>query len=97
MQSVLALTAVTSGGAALATLTIRDVDEDLKAKLRVRAAENGRSMEAEVRAILAAVLTKPIPNQGMGSRIRERFSDVGDVSFELPPRTERARTVEFPE
>lgn len=81
----------------MATLTIRDVDEDLKAKLRVRAAENGRSMEAEVRAILATVLTRPIPTQGMGTRIRERFSDVGDVSLELPPRTERARAVEFPE
>jgi antitoxin FitA len=79
------------------TLTIRDFDEDLKARLRVRAAENGRSMEAEVRAILAAVLTRQVPDQGMGSRIRQRFSDVGDVSLQLPPRTERARAVEFPE
>jgi antitoxin FitA len=81
----------------VATLTIRDFDEDLKAKLRVRAAENGRSMEAEVRAILAEVLVRPKPSQGMASRIRERFGDVGDVSFELPSRTEPARTVEFPE
>lgn len=81
----------------MATLTIRDFGEDLKAKLRVRAAENGRSMEAEVRAILAEVLVRPKPSQGMGSRIRERFGDVGDASFELPPRTEQARAVEFPE
>jgi plasmid stability protein len=81
----------------MATLTIRDLDEGLKAKLRVRAAEHGRSMEAEVRAILASVLTNPTPGPGMGSRIRQRFSDVGDLPIELPQRTERARAAEFPE
>ncbi|MBP2323840.1 plasmid stability protein [Kibdelosporangium banguiense] len=54
----------------MAVLTIRDLDEGLKAQLRIRAAENGRSMEAEVRAILASVLTKRVPGPGMGSRIR---------------------------
>jgi antitoxin FitA len=81
----------------MATLTIRDFDDELKARLRVRAAENGRSMEAEVRAILAEVLARPVRIEGMGSRIRQRFSDVGDATLPLPPRTERARAVEFPE
>ena len=36
----------------MAALTIRNLDEDVKAKLRIRAAHNGRSMEAEVREIL---------------------------------------------
>lgn len=81
----------------MATLTIRDFDDELKARLRVRAAENGRSMEAEVRAILAEVLVRPKSTEGMGSRIRQRFSDVGDVPFEPPARTERARPAEFPE
>jgi plasmid stability protein len=81
----------------MATLTIRDFDDELKARLRVRAAENGRSMEAEVRAILAEVLVRPKPTEGMGSRIRQRFGDVGEASFEPPPRTEQARAAEFPE
>ncbi|WP_158843172.1 FitA-like ribbon-helix-helix domain-containing protein [Saccharothrix deserti] len=81
----------------MATLTIRDFDEGLKARLRVRAAEHGRSMEAEVRAILASVLTKPMSGVGMGSRIRQRFSDVGDLSVEPPQRTEPARAAELPE
>jgi plasmid stability protein len=80
----------------MAVLTIRDFDESLKAKLRIRAAEHGRSMEAEVRAILAAALTKAESGPGMGSRIRQRFADV-DVSFEAPQRTEPARAAEFPE
>ncbi len=37
----------------MAALTIRNLDDSVKAKLRVRAAHNGRSMEAEVRAILS--------------------------------------------
>lgn len=81
----------------MATLTIRDFDDDLKAVLRVRAAEHGRSMEAEVRAILHSALTKPVSGQGMGSRIRQRFADSGDVSIEPPPRTERPRAAEFRE
>jgi plasmid stability protein len=81
----------------MAILTIRDFDEGLKAKLRVRAAEHGRSMEAEVRAILASVLTKPTSDLGMGSRIRQRFADVDPGSFEPPQRVEQARVVEFPE
>ncbi|MCP3797931.1 Arc family DNA-binding protein [Allokutzneria sp. A3M-2-11 16] len=81
----------------MATLTIRDFDEELKARLRVRAAEHGRSMEAEVRAILASVLVKSEPGPGMGSRIRQRFDGVDDLSFEPPQRVEQARAAEFPE
>jgi plasmid stability protein len=38
----------------MGTLTIRDLDDAVKDRLRVQAATNGRSMEAEARAILAA-------------------------------------------
>ena len=81
----------------MATLTIRDFDDHLKAELRVRAAEHGRSMEAEVRAILHSVLTRPDAGTGMGTRIRRRFADAGDLSLEPPPRVERARAAELPE
>jgi plasmid stability protein len=81
----------------MAVLTIRDFDENLKAKLRIRAAEHGRSMESEVRAILAAVLTKSDSGPGMGTRIRQHFADVDDVPFELPQRAESPRAAEFPE
>lgn len=42
----------------MATLTIRQISEETKARLRERAAREGRSMEAEVRAILEAA-TRP--------------------------------------
>jgi plasmid stability protein len=40
------------------TLTIRNLDEEVKQKLRLRAASHQTSMEAEVRAILAASLAE---------------------------------------
>jgi plasmid stability protein len=79
----------------MATLTVRDLDDTLKAKLRVRAAEHGRSMEAEVRAILRSALTSPAT--GLGSLIQRRFTDVGDISIPVPARTEVPRVAELPE
>lgn len=40
------------------TLTIRNLDEAVKQKLRLRAASHQTSMEAEARAILAASLAE---------------------------------------
>ena len=40
----------------MAMITIRDLDAEIKRGLRVRAAMNGRSMEAEARAILTAIV-----------------------------------------
>ena len=81
----------------MATLTIRDLDDELKTRLRVRAAANGRSMEAEVRAILRETLTKPDPVGGLGSRIHQRFAEIGGVDLELPERRAGDRPVDLPE
>ena len=43
----------------MSQLTIRGIDDTLKRQLRVRAAENGRSMEEEVRQILRHALDLP--------------------------------------
>ncbi len=41
----------------MASITIRNLEEPLKARLRIRAATHGRSMEEEARDILRNVLT----------------------------------------
>ncbi len=46
----------------MATLTVRNLDEDLVRALRIRAAEHGRSAEAEHREILHQVLTANRPD-----------------------------------
>jgi antitoxin FitA len=80
----------------MGTLTIRGFDDELKSALRVRAAEHGRSMEAEVREILRATLTRPsLSGDGMGTRIRQRFSGGENADIELPARNERPRAAEF--
>lgn len=63
----------------MATLTIRDLDDGVKQRLRVRAAENGVSMEAEVRAILSeAVREQRDEEPGAWYRcMRERLAETG--------------------
>ena len=81
----------------MATLTVRDLDDQLKAQLRVRAAHNGRSMEAEVRQILRDALeARPEPAEpGLGTQIHRRFRDLDWDHIELPARTERARAAQL--
>lgn len=79
----------------MATLTIRDLDESVKSRLRVRAAHHGRSMEAEARDILGTVLTGPITWGGLGSRIQQRFADLDEVALAMPPRTDRPRAADL--
>lgn len=78
----------------MATLTIRDLDDGLKAQLRLRAARNGRSMEAEVRALLREALTES--GTGLGDRIHARFAAHGGVDLPIPPRTELPRAADLP-
>ena len=71
----------------MASITIRNLDDDVKTRLRVRAAGNGRSMEEEARLILAeAVDREPAPAEGLGTAIHELFKPFGGVELELPPR-----------
>ncbi len=65
-------------------LTIRNVPEDTKKRLRIRAAEHGRSMEAELRAILEETLAPP---ENLGQAIHRHFAALGGVELELPERT----------
>lgn len=74
----------------MASITIRNLDEDLKQRLRVRAAEHGRSMEKEAREILRSALAQtPMTGEEFVRRIRARFEKVGFVQpgeLEIPPR-----------
>ncbi len=79
----------------MTTLTIRGLDEQTKARLRVSAALHGRSMEAEVRAILDDALPAPPHEGGLGSRIHGRFAALGGVELELPVRAEKPRAADL--
>jgi plasmid stability protein len=85
----------------MASLTVRDLSDEVKRKLRVRAASHGRSMEAEVRAILADAVAEPLAEEqsvGLGTQIRARFAEIeyaDDLVQAIPPRTEMGRYADF--
>ena len=70
----------------MASITIRNLDDGLKRRLRIRAAGHGRSMEEEVREILRQAIGKPVAPENLGETIHRRFSAMGGVNLELPPR-----------
>ncbi len=80
--------------ARMATLMIRDLDDDVKARLRVQAAEHGRSMEAEARAVLAAALSGRRPTRGLGSYIRDQFAEIDGADLASLRRDSPARAAD---
>jgi plasmid stability protein len=74
-------------GLIMATMTIRNLDDELKARLRVRAAQHGKSMEEEARSILRdALKSEPLSGKELVQRIREMVEPYGGIELELPPR-----------
>ena len=70
-------------GITLASITIRNLDDTLKSRLRVQAAVHGRSMEDEARNILRSALNREPTRKGsLAASIRARFAPLGGV--ELP-------------
>lgn len=81
----------------MASMTIRNFDDSLKAKLRVRAAQNGRSMEEEARVLLRAALAAPreAPPPHLLDVADRLFGAWHGVDLKLPPRAKARRLPEF--
>ncbi len=80
----------------MATLIIRRLDEGVKARLRVRAAHNGRSMEEEARNLLTAALAEQTkPPQNLFESIRRRIEPLGGVELKPLPRNPMRRPPKF--
>lgn len=72
----------------MASITIRNLDDHLKRRLRVRAAEHGRSMEAEAREILRQAVGTPGAPRNLGQSIHAKFAASGGVDPAPVVRTE---------
>ncbi|MGD1097221.1 MAG: plasmid stability protein [Bryobacteraceae bacterium] len=71
----------------MASITIRGLDDGVKARLRMRAASHGRSMEAEAQEILKAALGPgSAPQMNLAEWIRRHISPLGGVDLVLPAR-----------
>ena len=81
----------------MAVMTIRNIDDTIKYRLRVRAAMHGRSMEDEARDILRSALSTELPPpRNLAQAIHRRFAKLGGVDLPLAPR-EPIRSVDFGE
>ena len=68
------------------SITIRNLDDEVKTGLRVRAAGNGRSMEEEARLILGEAVGRAPESRDLASIIRSHFGRSRGVDLELPLR-----------
>jgi plasmid stability protein len=80
----------------MASITIRNLDDALKRKLRLRAAHRNRSMEDEARDILRTALAQePAETRSLADAIRDLVAPLGGVELELPPRRAMRKPPDF--
>ena len=79
----------------MAAVSIRNLDDTTKQRLRVRAAEHGRSLEAEIRAILDEAVRSDDEHH-LGLALLDVGERLGGVDLTIPPRTEAPRDVDLP-
>ena len=79
----------------MASITIRNLNDELKRRLRVRAAENGHSMEEEARDILCRTISQASPPKDLGRAIHAHFAALGGIDLELPERGPMRPPLEF--
>ena len=72
-------------------ITIRNLDDSIKTRLRMRAAFHDRSMEEEARVILRDALQDADEERGLGTLIHKRFMSTGGAELPPPKRHEGAR------
>jgi antitoxin FitA len=80
----------------MASITVRGIDERLKARLQVQAAHHGRSMEGEARDILQTALASGRSRRGsLLESIRARIEPFGGAELEIAPRAAKREPTDF--
>jgi plasmid stability protein len=70
----------------MASITVRNLDEAIKRRLRMRAAQHGWSMEQEIRRILQESVSEQTAQGNFAERVHSRFADIGVDQLPVPPR-----------
>ena len=79
----------------MSAVSIRNLDDRVKERLRLRAARHGRSMEAEMRVILTEAVREADDEEGLVPVLMDRFAELGGVELEIAARTARPRAAEL--
>jgi plasmid stability protein len=83
---------------AMTSIIIPNVDDDLEQRLKSRAAEHGRSIEAEARAILRLALGGSeggVTTGNLGDSIRAIVEPIGGIELDIPPRRQMREPPRF--
>ena len=80
----------------MASITIRNLDEGVKAQLRVAAAQAGHSMEQHIRRLIVESVDPQARSGGIGTWLHEQFRGSGGHRLEAPARTEMAEPITLP-
>jgi plasmid stability protein len=75
------------GFGSMASITIRNLDDEVKERLRLAAARHGVSMEEEARRILRTALSVAESEKGLGARIHEIWATAGGWDMPEPERS----------
>lgn len=73
-------------GADMAALTIRNIDDEVKNRLRLQAAQHGCSMEQEVREILSRAVLPKRNQPAFAQRIQKHFASLELDALPVPER-----------
>jgi len=76
-------------------ITIRQIDDSVRFKLKMRAAAKGRSLEAELREIITQAASEEPVLQNVGRSILARFQRLGGVELNIPPRSPERKRPNF--
>jgi len=79
----------------MASITIRNLDESVKRRLRMKAASHNHSMEEEARIILQNAVQIDNEDDGIGSRIHLRFKEAGGIEMPEPNRAHGPRKADI--
>ena len=79
----------------MAALSIRKLDDDVKERLRRRAASHGRSMEAEVRRILIDAVRDQDESPELFGALMDQVGALGGVELDLPARSTSTRAADL--
>lgn len=78
----------------MAAVSIRNLDDDVRERLRIRAARHGRSMESEIRVILEDAVRDPRQSVGLMQTLVDRFGELSGVELDLPARSTPPRAAD---
>jgi plasmid stability protein len=79
----------------VAWISVRLLDDGVMERLRMRAARRGRTVEYEIREILAKAVRDPAHSAGLFQAMLDRFSEIGGVELDLQDRATPARAAEL--